>query len=214
MEKRTIAHARLDVLRKISSDHDEIAALTELEQQLAKWTASYRNHVRQLFILMRSSAAVAFAVFALAVIGGHLHSARVVALVYAPLLVTSAVSAWALGTRVRFVALSRGFSLAFVALGFWSLLAASYAVWTRAMMRRWHDWALLSLQVLDILLALGTLWTAEQLAGIGGQLTVILVEADRSGLLVTKHTSHLRAPGAANDRLSHRWWQNWLVAPD
>ena len=71
-------------------------------------------------------------------------------------------------------------------------------------MRRWYDWMLLALQVLDMALVVGYLWTAEQVAGIGGTISANIADAHHKTLLVTRHTTHIKDSSDYNDELTRR----------
>lgn len=172
--------------------------LNAFEARLAPLMLSFDNHQRQVWLLLAGHLPLVLAVLLLAWLGGHNHTKVVVGFVYPTLFVAFVLALVAFGARTERIWLLRWFALMFFAVGLWSLAAVLYAVYAQPRMRAWYDVTLLCLQALDILTTIAYLFTADQLAGIGGMLSAEIAAAHHSGLVVGKHTAHLGSVADVN----------------
>lgn len=159
--------------------------LEDYEKELAPHALSFEHHRRQLNILIVGHIPIVLAVLLMSIIGGHHHLTNVLFIVYLPLVAAFIVSLFLFGLQTKYIAIPRAFSLSMFLIGLWTTISVIYAVYTQIRMREWYDILLLVLQVIDVSITIGYFYTAEQLAGIGGEASAIHAEIHASGLVLS-----------------------------
>ena len=187
-----------DALREFGSLNVDRAKLDEYEERLAPLALSYENHRRQFRLLMMAHAPLTLFILVFAVAGGHLHTVQTVLLVYSVLFVAFVASVVVFGVQTRHIWMPRAFGLALFALALWSTLSVVYAVVTQIRMRQWYDITLLCAQAIDIAITVGYFYTAEMLAGIGGEASAVTAEMHYGGVFLSPLASHLGDAASAN----------------
>lgn len=162
---------------------------------------SFENHQRQFSLLMYVHAPLALAVLVLAVVGGHLHTVNAVFFVYLVLFAAFALSVLVIGLPTKHMWLYRAFALSMFGISLWSTLSVVYAIYTQIRMRQWYDILLLSLQIFDVAVTIAYFWTAEMLAGLGGEFSAQSNSLHAQDLVLSPIADELASPADHNTRL-------------
>lgn len=149
----------------------ERVLIEHARDEMVPVSLSFENHQRQFVLLMYVHAPLALAVLILAVVGGHMHTVNAVFFVYLVLFAAFALSVVVIGLPTQRMWIYRAFSLAMFGISLWSTLSVVYAVYTQIRMRQWYDILLLCLQGFDVLVTIAYFWTAEMMAGLGGEVS-------------------------------------------
>lgn len=174
------------------------------EQQLAALALAYDAHRRQMWLLLTAHAPLVLLILLMAVVGGHVHTLQTVFIVYIPLMFIFFVALAVFGIQTHRVWMPRAFALAMFALSLWSLVVVLYAVFTQIRMREWYDILLVVLQAIDIATTIGYWYTAEMMAGIGGEASAITAGLHYSGRLASPIAHKLGDAASVNARVTQK----------
>lgn len=167
-----------------------VAAIERTEQlraakpELVRLALSYENHTRQMWMLLAAHVVITLLIALLTATIGHLHTAQI-ALIETVLLAAFAFALAVFGIQTHRVWLPRAFALGALGLATWSLLVVSLAVVWAPRVRSPMNGTLLALQVLDVFIAAGYLYTVEQIAAAGGAASATVADLHKRGLIVT-----------------------------
>ena len=196
--ERPIPTPTADALRELGSLHSGHSTLDDYEDRLAPLALAYDNHRRQFRLLMTAHAPLTLFILVFAVAGGHLHTVQTVLLVYSVLFLSFVAAITVFGVQTRHIWMPRAFGLALFGIALWSTLSVVYAVYTQIRMRQWYDITLLCAQGIDIAITVAYFYTAEMLAGIGGEASAVTAEMHYSGVMLSPLAAHLGDAASAN----------------
>lgn len=198
MEDRSIPAPTVNALNELNRLRTEKHRLDWYQKRLIPLALSYEYHQRQFTLLMWTHVPLTLFILLFAVIGGHIHTTWTVASVYSVLFVVFVAAILTFGVQTRRIWLPRAFALALFGLSLWSALAVAYAVWSQVRMRQWYDLTLLGAQAIDVAITIGYFYTAEMLAGIGGEASAVTAEMHYSGAMLSPLASHLGSAASSN----------------
>lgn len=189
----------IDALLLLQRRHEKFAKYLHKFSCLA---LSYDAHRRQMNMLLLAHVPVAVAIMLLAVIGGHVHSVQVSFLVSLPLLALFVFVVIVFGLQAERMWIPRGFALALFLLTLWSSVSVLYAIFTEVRMRAWYDGLLLALLAIELCITAWYWYTADMLAGIGGEASALSARLHYAGYLRSPLAHKLGTAASSNRELT------------
>lgn len=210
------AYARrlAEVVRETQNLRTKAHTLSATNHELSLYMLSYDHHREQLTALALLHAPTVLLVLMFALIAGHTHVAQVVGLVYVPVFVAFVVALFAVGVRTSSAAVMRFFGLALFALSATNAVAVVYAALYEFNMDTWVDWVLGALLVFDLCTCGLYFYTADQVAGAGGHISVLELSLHETREVVSPVRSRIGSSPLENNiaALQRSWVQRAAAA--
>lgn len=181
---RPLPYATERTTRSVVAAIERTEQLRAAKPELVKLALSYENHTRQMWMLLATHVVITLLIALLASSIGHLHTAQI-ALIETVLLGAFAFALAVFGIQTHRVWMPRAFALGALGLATWSMLIVSLAVVWSPRVRSPLNGTVLALQVLDVFIAAGYLYTVEQIAAAGGAASAVVADLHKRGLIVT-----------------------------
>ena len=198
-------------VRELHRANEDIKRIDHESNLLAQYMLSYDNHRRQLTTLVYAHVPLVLFIFVFAAIGGHNHVAESM-VVYAVLFGAFVVGLLAFGIGTTTMWWTRFFGILLFMLSAAMFVVVLYAVRTELDMNAWHDWTLVALQVVDMIICVMYFYTSDQIAGAGGEISAIVAHLHHEGHVTNPCFSREHSTLASNnDQVRGTWWQRFCV---